>query len=138
MPPTCTFHSPPSSPTAALEDVALQPQALGALKLRGFFLPACQSTAAARALGALLARVPLLLVDLKNAHLTDESVAALAAGLADAPCLQALQLSRTESSWCTVRTCMLHPHKSSGKHFPAFICALSTHSCPTRACVHLR
>ena len=56
--------------SAQLDDIHLQPQALGALRLRGFFTPGCQSTAAARALSEVLARVPLLLVDLKNAHLT--------------------------------------------------------------------
>ena len=60
---------------------------------------------AARALADLLSRVPLLLVDLKNCHLTDSGATALAPGLAASTSLVALHLSRTNDVCCLLQSC---------------------------------
>ena len=88
MPVTCTLHSSPTAsrefglPGAedgtsplALADVTLLPGALSALHLRGLDLSGHLGggIAVARALSDLIARVPLLLLDLKNCHINDRA-----------------------------------------------------------------
>ena len=126
MPPTCKMHpqSPRSSPPLrrlsrssgcsacssgacsnpcsshgiTTEELALQPGILSTLRLRGLDLGGSQGggTGAARALSLLLGRVPLVLLDLKNCHITDAAALALAPGLAGCTCLVALTLARTD------------------------------------------
>ena len=81
--------------------------ALSALRLRGMDLSGhdggCSS--AAKELAALLGRVPLLLVDLKNCHITDGVAKTLAAALPSCPCLISFQASRTDDRCNTAGQC---------------------------------
>lgn len=62
-------------------------------------------TSATKALSALIGRVPLCLLDLKNCHVTDGAARILSPGLAYAPCLVSLNLSRTDAACRVVRSC---------------------------------
>ena len=88
-------------------DVHLQqPGGISTLRLRGLDLSGFRQggKSSAKGLSDLLSRVPLLLIDLKNCHLTDEAVAALAPGLASCSELAALALSRTDDA-CSINSC---------------------------------
>ena len=85
----------------------MQPGVLSSLRLRGLDLSGHQGggTAGARALSSLMGRVPLMLLDLKNVHLTDSAALALAPGLAGCTCLVALNLSRTDDVCASLHSC---------------------------------
>ena len=89
--------------TLSLADVELQPGVLSALRLRGLDLSGHKGGGlqGARALSQLVSRTPLLMLDLKNCHITDAAAQALAPGIAACNCLVALTLSRTDDGCMT-------------------------------------
>ena len=88
----------------AVDDVQLDvPGALSVLRLRGMDLSGHRggSSSAAKELASLIGRVPLVVIDLKNCHITDAVAETLAIAFPSAPGLMSLQLSRTDDS-CSI------------------------------------